>query len=47
MAIMEDYIIVVIQYVRLMNGSESRGCYHSAFHRIVATHDGEQQRHNK
>ena len=32
----EDYIIAIIQYVLLMNGNESRDCYHSAFHRIAA-----------
>ena len=35
----EDYIIIaIIQYALLMSGSESRDCYHSAFHRIyIAT----------
>jgi hypothetical protein len=33
LAMMEDYIIAIIQYVPLMSGSESKDCYHSAFHR--------------
>jgi hypothetical protein len=36
LAVMEDYIIAVIQYALLMSGNESRDCYHSAFHRIYS-----------
>jgi hypothetical protein len=40
LAIMENYIIVIIQYVLLMNGNESRDyCCHTAFRRIIAMHE--------
>jgi len=31
------------QYVLLMNGSESRGCPHSAFHRITSMHKQDEE----
>jgi hypothetical protein len=40
LAIMENYVIVIIQYVLLMNGAENRDyCCHTAFRRIIAMHE--------
>jgi hypothetical protein len=40
LAMTEDYIIAIIQYVLLMSGSESRDyCCHTAFRRIIAIHE--------
>jgi hypothetical protein len=40
LAIVENYIIVIIQNVFLMNGNEGRDyCCHTAFRRIIAMHE--------
>ena len=40
LAMTEDYIIAIIQYVLLMSGSESRDyCCHTAFRTIIAIHE--------